>query len=387
LSIDSPFFCGWLSKIRDVTKLHISTLVISDLDRFVEIKDFWDKELREHVDDPYLFSCLLIEHWKIGRELGWTPFLMVFMVKNRLVGFAPLMMRSNFGFRQVSTFDQYTYPYFFSDNYRKNCVDIMITFLFKRLKCESASIICEDESPNQKVLKRVCGNKGFRCTGYPQEGEAVIPVNQSLNSFNQSLKKKNSKKFAKIRRKLDELGSWQILCSELNCDSLTKIRAIERFSWKAGLEGKKKAMKDLDLECTLKALQNTHEYAAFFEPQIWTLELNGMPLSYMLAIKRNQSVFFAKTSYDSRYKHLSPGLFLINELIERIFRCMTAEKIDFMTDLPFVQVWNPLIKKRRTFKILRNQFLSRVCRLLFENPVSLKVLQGMERVRWQKKQY
>jgi hypothetical protein len=367
--------------------LRIAILIISDLDRFMEIKDFWDKELREHVDDPYLFSWLLIEHWKIGQKLGWHPFLMVFTLRNKIVGFAPLMMRSNFGFRQISTFDQYTYPHFFSHNYRKICVDAMITFLFKQLKCESAIITCEDESSNQKVLKDVCKNNGFSCTGCPQEGEAVILVNQSLDSFQQSLKKQNRKKFAKIRRKLDELGSWQISCSKLNCDSLVKISMVERFSWKTDLEGKKKAMKDLDLARTLKALQNIPEDSSFFEAEIWFLELNGIPLSYMLVIKRNQTVFFAKTSYDSRYKHLSPGLFLMNDLIERVFRGMTAEKIDFMTDLQFVQVWKPLIKKRTAFKILRNQLLSSARLLVFENPVCLKALQIIEKTSWQKKQY
>jgi hypothetical protein len=365
--------------------MSVSTLVISDLDRFVEMKDFWDKELREHVDDPYLFSCMLIEQWKIGRKLGWRPFLMVFTFDNKIVGFAPLMMRSNFGFRQISTFNQYTYPDFFSDSCRGICVDNMLSFLFKQLRCESVNITCEDESANQRMLNNICRNKGFSYTKSFQEDRAVIAVSQSLDSFRQSLKRKDGKKFAKIRRKLDGSGSWQISRYDIDLDSMAKIWAVERFSWKANLEGKKKAMKNLDLEYTLKGLQNTQEHASFFESEIWILELNDVPLSYVLVMKRNKTVFFAKTSYDSRYKPLSPGLFLMNDLIERVFRDMSAEKIDFITALPFAQVWKPLISKRTVFVISRNQFLSRARRLIFENRLSLKTQKIIERLSWQKK--
>jgi hypothetical protein len=286
--------------------VRIISLIISDLDRFVEMKDFWDMELKEHVIDPYLFSCLLIEHWKIGKKLGWHPFLMVFTLNSKIIGFAPLMMRSNFGFRQISCFDQYTYPYFFSDKYREICVDQMLNFLFIQLKCESANITCESEAADQKILKNICRNKGLSYKSGPQEGQAVIEVSQSLDSFRRSLKKKDRRKFAKVRRKLDELGSWKISCSKINRDSLAKIWTVERFSWKANLKGKKKAMKNLDLEYTLDGLQNTDEDASFFEYEIWTLELNNLPLSYLLVMKRKKTVFFAKTSYDSRYKSLSP---------------------------------------------------------------------------------
>ena len=363
----------------------ISALVISNLDRFVEMRELWDMELSEHVDDPYLFSCLLIEHWKIGQKWGWHPFLIVFTLNGKIVGFAPLMMRSSFGFKQVCTFDQYTYPNFFFDKYREVCVDIMVSFLFRHLKCKTANIVCENGSANERMLKEVCRNRGFSYSSYPQIGQAFIATIQSIDSFRHSLKKKDRKKFAKIRRKLDELGSWHISRYNVNSNSIAKIWAVERFSWKDNLEGKEKALKNWDLEHTLSKLQNIDEYASFFDPEIWTLELNGVPLSYILAMKRNKTVFFAKTSYDARYKHLSPGLFLMNDLIERVFTDMMAEKIDFMTALPFMEVWKPRIKKRSVITISSNQFFSKAHHLVFENRLSRKLLQTGEKLRWQKR--
>jgi hypothetical protein len=365
----------------------ISTLVISDVDHFIGIKDYWDRELRDHVDDPFLFSCMLIEQWKSNQELGWHPFMMIFKSGAEIVGFAPLMLRTHFRFRQAANFDQYTCPDFFSDNIRETCVDIMISFLFRHLKCESANITLEDESNNQRMLEKVCRNKGFNCTSWPQEGQAIIPVETSLDSFRKSLKNKDRKKFEKISTKLDNLGSWQISHFDLDRDSIAKIEVVERFSWKARLEGREKALKDTGMESVLRGVQSNCQGESFFESEVWTLELNDVPMAYVLVMKRNKTVFFAKTSYDSRFKELSPGLFLMNDLIERVFKNMTAEKIDFISNMPFTQVWKPLVRNRITFTILRNPSLSKARHLVFGNPLSLKTSQILERIGRKKRLY
>jgi hypothetical protein len=39
----------------------ISTLVISDIDQFIEMQDFWDQGVRANVDGPFLFSPSIVE--------------------------------------------------------------------------------------------------------------------------------------------------------------------------------------------------------------------------------------------------------------------------------------------------------------------------------------
>jgi hypothetical protein len=365
----------------------ISTLVISDIDHFAGMKDYWDRELKDHVDDPFLFSCMLIEQWKSNQKLGWHPFMMIFKSDAEIVGFAPLMMSTSFGFRQAANFDQYTCPDFFSGNIRETCMDSMISFLFRQLKCESANITLENESSNQRMLETVCKKKGFNHTKWPQEGQAIIPVETSLDSFRKSLKNKDRKKFEKISTKLDNLGSWQISRFDLDRSSIAKIEAVEGFSWKARLEGREKALKDTGLESVLKGVQSNGQGESFFESEVWTLELNDAPIAYVLAMKRNKTVFFAKTSYDSRFKELSPGLFLMNDLIERVFKNTTAEKIDFISNMPFTQVWKPLVRNRITFTILRNPYLSRARHLVFGNRISLKTSQILEKIGRKKRLY
>jgi hypothetical protein len=364
--------------------MKISTLVVSDIDRFVEMRDFWDRELKDHVDDPFLFSSLIVEHWKFSQRMGWHPFLMVFLSGEKIVGFAPLIMRSRFGFRYVSNFDQYTCPEFFSDNYREVCIDQMVRILFRHLHCESADVTVRDESADQRILEKVCRKRKLSYTRFPQEGQAVIPVKKSLDSFRQSLNRKDSKEFKRIGRKLDKLGSWQISCFDLDRTSLAKIWKVERHSWKANLKGKEKAKKDLGLSSILKGVERNREGKSYFESKVWFLELNDMPLSYVLTMKRNKTEFFAKTSFDSRFKEVSPGIFLMNTLIERVFMDKIADKIDFISNLPLVRVWKPLVVKRITYRILRNAFLSKTRLLVFENRINLKAFQILERFKWKK---
>lgn len=363
----------------------ISTLVVSDLDRFVEMKDFWDRELRDHVDDPFLFSSMIIEHWKFGQRVGEHPFLIIFLLDKTIAGFAPLRMRSRFGFRQIFSLDQYTPPVFFSNSHREIFVDILFDFLFKQLNCESADITFEDDYSIQRILETACRKKDLKYAKLPQEGRAIIPVETNLDSYRGSLDRKTLKEFGRFGRKLDRLGSWKIYCSNLDRSSIGKIWTVERYSWKVSLKGKENAIKDMGLDFCLKGVQRNDEDEHFFDSEVWFLELNNLPIAYVLVFKRNKTVFFAKTSFDTRFSSASPGKFLINDLIERTFRDNNAEKIDFISNLPFVRIWNPLVKQRTNFRISKANLLSKTYLLVFENPISQKAFQILEQLKWAKR--
>jgi hypothetical protein len=262
----------------------------------------------------------------------------------------------------------------------------MVNILFRHLNCESANITVRDESADQRLLEKVCGKRNLRYTRFPQEGQAIIPVKCSLDSFRQSLNRKDVREFRRIGRKLDKLGSWQISCLGLDRASLTKIWEVERYSWKTYLKGEEKAKKDLGLSAILEGVERNGEGVSHFESKIWFLELNGVPLSYVLTLKRNKTLFFAKTSFDSRYKEVSPGTFLMNSLIEQVFMNGSADKIDFISNLPVVNVWKPMVVKRITYGILRNVFLSKARSLAFENRLCLKAFQILERFKWKRRQ-
>jgi hypothetical protein len=341
--------------------------------------------LIDHIDDPLLHSSLIVEHWKLNQRLGWHPFLVVFLSEKKIIGFAPLLMKSRFGFRYVCSFDKYTCPEFFYDDYREYCIDQMLTILFRNLNCESVDVTFRDESVNQRVLEKICRKRKLNYAKYPQEGRAIIPARNSVDSFRKSLNRKDLKEFRRIHRKLDKLGSWQISNFDIDQTSLAKIWEIERHSWKAKLMGKKKAIKDLGLSAILKGVERNKEGKSYFESEVWFLELNNTPIAYVLAMKRKKTEFFAKTSFDARFKDAAPGIFLMNFLIERVFMNKIAEKIDFISNLPFAQVWKPLVVKRINYRILRNAGLSKARVIVFENRIILKASQILENVKWKKR--
>jgi len=360
----------------------ISTLVVSDIDRFVGMRDFWDRQLMDRVDNPFSSGSLMIEHWKLGLRLGDHPFLIIFLLDDEIVGFAPLTMRSKFGFRQVSNLHEFIYPDFFNDDIREACLEEMIGYLFGRLNCESVELTFKEKSVNQNVLEKVCDKKGFTYSRSPEEGEAIISVNTSFESFQKSLGCKVRKKFRKARKKV--VGSWQIYDSKFDSNSIKKIWEVEKHSWKKNLSGKEKAMKNFGLVHILRAVKQNVEGEHFFDSEIWFLDLDNVAISYQLVLKRNNKAFFLKTSYDSRFKEIYPGKFLINELIERIFREQTVSEINFITNLPFVNDWKPSVRSRTKVKILRSTIKSKIQRLLFENRVSYKSINFLEGLKWKK---
>ena len=373
--------CG----LKLASDLGVSVLVVWDLGRFVSLESFWDRELRDHVDDPFLSGCMMDLHWKLGQRVGFHPFMLVFLREGRIVGFAPLILRSRFNSRIVSNFDQYTCPDFFVDEYREVCVGKMVDFLFDRLKCVSVDLTFEDASTNQRMLEKVFKKRGLKFSRMPQEGQAIIPVNSSLDVFKGSLSGNTRNKFKRIGKKLDGLGSWKISCYDVDQNSIEKVWVVEKFSWKNVLQGKKKAIKDWGIEFALRGAQRGRSGEGFFDSELWFLEVNDIPIAYVLVLKHNQIVFLAKTSFDQRFRVVSPGVFLMNDVIEKVFQERSAKKINFFTNLSFVKIWKPIVKKRVTIKIEKKSFLSNILVLVFDNRFSSRFLKFVEQLKWRKK--
>ena len=373
-----------LRKNMATDKLDISTLVISDVERFAKIKDFWDQEIKKRFSNPFLFSSLLIELWKYRQQMGDCPFLMIFTSKKKIVGFAPLVINSSFGFRRVASFDIDTHLEVFEDKIREKCIDITLDFIFNRLRCRSADFTLGYESSDHIMLMNIYEKKGLKYSSFFETGQAVIPVKTSWSAYRQNLKSKDLRHLDKVKRRIDGLGPCRVCSSEVNSDSLKKIWTVENHSWKSGLRGKERALKDLGLDAILRGVQRSLREKVGFETKVWTLELNGAPIAYILTMQNNGALYLAKTSYDMRYSSASPGLFLFDDLICQVFNGRTAETIDFITDFRFSKFWRPLVYKRITVRVVRGLLYSKVYRCVFENRVCYRSLKVLEQVKWEK---
>ena len=97
---------------------------------------------------------------------------------------------------------------------------------------------------------------------------------------------------------------------------------------------------DPELTMLLKGSQETTELEPDFTWKVWFLELNCRVIAYSVVVEYNRELFISKISYDEAYKRFYPGIYLVNSVIRDSFVSGHIEKIDFLTDLPFMDTWD-----------------------------------------------
>lgn len=324
------------------------------------------------------------ERWKLAQKLGYDPFLILFLVEEKIIGYAPLVMRSKFGIRQVTNIDQYYYPEFFSDEYCEFCVDKTLDFIFNRLKCKLVELTFKDGSFNYRILESVCKSKRLGFVRVPKMGQAIIPVEGNYEDFESSLGGKERRDLRRLKRKLDEAGHWAICCVDFNNAAIDKIWSIERFSWKSTLQGRKKAIKNWGLELIIKGAMRNSEDNRFFESEVYFMNLNNEPIAYQIVLKRNKTAFCVKTSYDSRFRGASPGKILTYFIVEKMFGEKNIDKIDFLTNLSHMRNLNPIVNERVALRIEKDPMISKILRTFSENRVSSSSFRFFEDLKWNK---
>lgn len=357
-------------KTHMVMGMGISTKVITDFNRLLEIENIWNRELLNYSEDPLLYSRLFSEFMQFWESKRWTPMVFTFWSNNRLVGMAPLKMQETFYSKYVCNLEGEVYSNFIVfDEYREICMTQLVDLLFNRLNCWSAVITLDSSSPNLRLLEKVCETKGLHFRKTPYNGRAIIPVETGWDQFYGSLKNSVRKEFRRTKRKMDDLGSWKISCAEIDSNSVERIFAVERMSWKAEWRARNNLQEDYTLRGFLKAHQPKGEIEPICDSEIWFLEVDGLAIAYQIVLLYKGTAVFAKTSYDGRFKSFSPGKFLLNGIIREVFSKRNVKKIDFITNLPFVQIWNPVCENRTRVTIERHHFLSATVRFVHEIPL------------------
>jgi len=337
----------------------ISTRIITDFKDLLSIEHIWNLELVNSVKNPQLYSRLICGVMRDYETHGWTPLVFTFWSGNRIVGMAPLKMRKVFYTNYICSLADDVYSDFvFFDNYRERCMNLLVDALFNRLNCRLAMISLDASSPNLKLLEKICLKKNISFSKKQNFGRAIIPVETGWNQFYNSLKNKVRKEFRRIERKLDRSGSWNVSCVAINSDSIKKILAVDQKSWKAKWRAKYNIEEDTLLRIISEASQPNGEVEPIYESQVWFLEVNGVEIAYQIVLFYKGTAVFMKTSFSEKFRSFSPGKFLINAVIREVFRKGTINKIDFVTNLPFVQDWKPLCEHRTLLTIEKNTFLS-----------------------------
>jgi hypothetical protein len=174
----------------------------------------------------------------------------------------------------------------------------------------------------------------------------VIPVKCSWDDFKKLKGGKYRRRFKRIANRLDKIGKWKIILFENGnfgdnaCTIRSKILEVENKSWKEKWRLQNAQIVDKDLLWLLSASPLAAKNNPDFQLKVWFLELNDKTVAYSLIIQYKGTAFIAKTSYSNRYRRLYLGLHINNAVVKDLFTENKCCLIDFMTNLPFQEIWS-----------------------------------------------
>lgn len=345
--------------------------VISDVSGLLEIENVWNEFVKDRAESPFLLSGFTKEFIKVNIEEGWTPMLLVFSLDNVIIGIAPLAIKTKFGVRLAKfLLNPALFPDFVLDaRYRTICIDKICDLLFRRMKCQLATLTLPQESASLESLRN---QRNLLVSETPAMGHRVLPVRGTWAEFETFRGRNFRRKFKGIKRNLDRFGSWKISCAENGkeeFDVVKKIFDIEKMSWKEERRDHS-GKKDIDLLMILGASQHMVEIEPSFKWDVWFLELDNQAIAYGLFIEYKGVSYCVKTSYDRRYKRLYPGIYVINAALCEFFNKHQIREIDFLTDLPFHETWTPLCSPRVKIVMARSSVLLSMAKFaLLSKPV------------------
>jgi hypothetical protein len=341
----------------------VTVSVISDSNHLLQIEREWNQFVRDHGASPFCLSEFVRRFLGLSESQGWTAAVLVFRVETALVGVAPLIIRRMFGIRFARSLlhphDWCMSDFIFEDRYREDCVAIMLDFVLTSLGCQTAFLTLPGECLNLQILRqKSCDGKVqfFMVRG---EGRRILPVECEWAEFEKSKGRRFRKEIRHTEEKLKSIGSLRVVEKGGDeSETLEKILAVERRSWKEEYRTRRGMECDPDLPIVWEGSR----YMASIEPnlrlRVFFLELNEETVAYSLFLQYRKEAINMKTSYDKRYKRYYAGKYITHMALRELFNKHEINRIDFVTDLPFLKTWTDLSLPRVTACMCRKGLFS-----------------------------
>lgn len=351
--------------------------VISNATEFLKLEHDWNTLVNQSCTSPFLLSGFVKQLMDSTRSNEWKPLLLIFSMNGNVVGFVPLATKKKFGIRSAKFLHVFTHQpdFIVLDQHREIFIEHTLGFLFRDLNCKFVDFSMDANSPNLQIIERYCRNERINFSVAPEMGHNVIPVDVSWTDF-ESLRGRNFRKqFKKMKSNFDSAGSWKIVCTKGNnsLEAIKKILAVERQSWKEEWRTQRDENVDPNLKLVLEGAQHTAKVDPNFAWKVYFLELNEQALAYFLVFQYKETALLLKTSYDQRYKNLSPGSFLHYGVIRKIFEAESVKTIDFVTDLRYHRRWTSVCIPR-VRAMLTDGTLPKTWKQIFDCPPLSKVV-------------
>jgi hypothetical protein len=321
--------------------------MISDPNELCKMENGWNSLINKYSENPFLLSGFIEHFMESYSSDRWTPLVIIISAENNIIGVAPLIIKRRFGISSVKFLPPpvFSPDFIIQEEYREKCVEYILNFLFKKMHCHFLDLTMEANSPHLYPIIKQCRASEIRLSTQsikgPIVGHSILPMCATWDEFCRSRGGNFRRRLKKMERKMNQAGSWRIRCIEnenIDSTAIENIFDIEKMSWKQKWRAKRGKNLDENLLMILKASQRVRKNELNFNWSIWFLDLENLTLAYCLVLAFKNIAFFVKTSYDSRYKNLYPGIYLLNEIIHEHFGKET-KKINYMNILPFYQTW------------------------------------------------
>jgi hypothetical protein len=316
----------------------------------LSIKEQLNELVYSQCENPYFLYSFVEQFFELAIKKGVKPFFLVYFAGQKVVGFAPLVIRSWKIFRIASFLtDRELDPDFVvQEEYREDFLRKTVDFLFKKVRCNLINFSLPSETKSLPVLKMISKPLGTYFLTRPVEGHAVLPVEETWTEFEKRRGRKFQKFFSSIERKMALLGMWKVVFvtkQDSQAEILEDILEIEKASWKQSYREHRGLETDKGLLGILTAASNT-SFEPGFSWQVAFLEIGGKKIAYNFWFAYKGTGFFCKTSFDNDFRKYYPGVYINNAVIREIFINSAIKQIDFMTSLPFHARWTPKIVPR-----------------------------------------
>jgi CelD/BcsL family acetyltransferase involved in cellulose biosynthesis len=304
--------------------LHIE--LIDNLDAFIACEPAWNAVLsKSDMDFPWMSFEWTVFWWKM---FGANCEMLVLVVKDdkEVVAIAPLM-RKKIMFRGLPvTTIQFIANYFSNragmlvsdtaddvvpavfdwiktSKYRYDLLWLDFVPAHSRTNAQISKIL-EKENPNHRVMQTVVS--------------PYIKIDMDWQHYVKNLSRKFRNKINHMNNVFKKEGEPEIVEytkeNEINT-AMAELLAISGNSWKCA--------EHTEICNSEEKVMFYTEFARLAASRAWLkiriLKFQNVPITFLYATVYNNTLYIDKISFDEKYKHLSPGLFLLISSIQQAF--------------------------------------------------------------------
>ncbi len=180
----------------------------------------------------------------------------------------------------------------------------------------------------------IAGKKVF----LPAGRGLFFDCNQPLANYQSRFSDNFSKNLIRINRKLEKYADREfkfIQRSDINDTDFDKFAAIETSGWK-GQHGDS-ISNDPNRVNYYRALTNRLAHLGWLQWHF--LEIDGQAVATQMAVKKGDTLVVEKNGYNEKFKKLSPGTLLFEQMVHRGFEDKMTGTIDCQSDFEWMNKW------------------------------------------------